>query len=64
MRQGITGEAAPERQWLIVVSQGYNAAFLALAVVATTAFLLVLVALPETVNLQDADVTRPATSGG
>ena len=47
-----------------MVSQGYNAAFLALAVVATTAFLLVVVALPETVNLQEGDVTRPATSGG
>ena len=63
--QGVGGSLSNVVAGLIVVSQGYNAAFLALAVVATTAFLLVLVALPETLsNLQDADVTRPATSGG
>jgi predicted MFS family arabinose efflux permease len=33
---------------LIVVQAGYDAAFLALAVVAILAFLLVLIALPET----------------
>jgi len=62
--QGVGGSLSNVVAGLIVVSQGYNAAFLALAVVATTAFLLVLFALPETVNLQDAGVAHPLTGGG
>jgi len=52
--QGVGGSLSNVFAGLIVVAQGYNAAFLALASVAATAFLLVLLALPETVNLNDA----------
>src|SRR5579864_4612355 len=62
--QGVGGSLSNVVAGLIVVSQGYNAAFLALAGVAATAFLLVLLALPETVTLQDAGVTEAAASGG
>jgi sugar phosphate permease len=62
--QGVGGSLSNVVAGLIVVSQGYNAAFLALAVVATTAFLLVLLALPETVTLQGPSVTQSATGGG
>jgi len=62
--QGVGGSLSNVVAGLIVVSQGYNAAFLALASVAATAFLLVLLALPETVTLQDASVTEPATRSG
>jgi MFS family permease len=48
--QGVGGSLSNVVAGLIVVSQGYNTAFLALACVATTAFLLVLLALSETVN--------------
>jgi sugar phosphate permease len=46
--QGVGGSLSNVAAGVIVVRAGYDAAFLALAVVATLAFLLVLVALPET----------------
>jgi MFS family permease len=46
--QGVGGSLSNVVAGVIVVQAGYDAAFLALAVVATLAFLLVLVALPET----------------
>ena len=50
--QGVGGSLSNVVAGLIVVYQGYNTAFLALAAVASTAFLFVLLAMPETMNLQ------------
>jgi len=61
--QGVGGSLSNVVAGLIVVSQGYNAAFLALAGVAATAFLLILLALPETVPLQDASAAQAAPGG-
>ena len=46
--QGVGGSLSNVVAGVIVVRAGYDAAFLALAVVAVLAFLLVLIALPET----------------
>ena len=46
--QGVGGSLSNVVAGVIVIQAGYDAAFLALSVVATLAFLLVLVALPET----------------
>jgi MFS family permease len=62
--QGVGGSLSNVVAGLIVVSQGYNAAFLVLAGIAAIAFVLVLLALPETVKLQDAGATEPAARGG
>jgi sugar phosphate permease len=48
--QGIGGSLSNVVAGMIVVSAGYSAAFLALSAVAAIAFLLVLIALPETTN--------------
>jgi predicted MFS family arabinose efflux permease len=62
--QGVGGSLSNVAAGLIVVSHGYNAAFLALAAVAAAAFLLVLLALPETVTLQDGNEREPAARSG
>jgi sugar phosphate permease len=56
--QGVGGSLSNVVAGLIVVGQGYNTAFLALAGIAAIAFLLVLLALPETVKLRGASETE------
>jgi sugar phosphate permease len=63
--QGVGGSLSNVVAGLIVVQAGYDAAFLALAVVAFLACLLVLIAVPETRGEEERhSLSRPARMAG